>query len=51
MEFIGKKVHKEIFTFSKATGQYEGREWEDIVQPIISKWGDFVQNYIKESSK
>ncbi|PVG02171.1 hypothetical protein CPB86DRAFT_780596 [Serendipita vermifera] len=37
-----EKVHQEIFTFKMTTGKYEGREYEDIVAPTISKWGDFV---------
>ncbi|KAI0654783.1 hypothetical protein C8Q70DRAFT_1025302 [Cubamyces menziesii] len=39
-------VHKEIFTFPRATGRYEGKEWEEIVRPVIEKWGGFVEAYV-----
>ncbi|CDO68862.1 hypothetical protein BN946_scf185000.g5 [Trametes cinnabarina] len=39
-------VHKEIFTFPRATGRYKGREWQDIVRPVIEKWGGFVEAYV-----
>ncbi|KAF8610511.1 hypothetical protein BDV93DRAFT_431466 [Ceratobasidium sp. AG-I] len=40
-------VHKEIFTFERATsGKIKGREWESVVQPIIEKWGAFVTEYV-----
>ncbi|OJT10886.1 hypothetical protein TRAPUB_12602 [Trametes pubescens] len=39
-------VHKEIFTFPRATGRYKGKEWEDIVRPVIEKWGGFVETYV-----
>ncbi|KAI0831728.1 hypothetical protein BC628DRAFT_1407358 [Trametes gibbosa] len=39
-------VHKEIFTFPRATGRYKGKEWEDIVWPVIDKWGGFVEHYV-----
>ncbi|KAI0648286.1 hypothetical protein C8Q79DRAFT_906818 [Trametes meyenii] len=38
-------VHKEIFTFPRATGRYKGKEWESIVRPVIEKWGFFVEAY------
>ncbi|PCH38440.1 hypothetical protein WOLCODRAFT_65061 [Wolfiporia cocos MD-104 SS10] len=43
------KMHKEIFTFPKAThGIYVGREWEMLVKPVIEKWGRFVTDHLKK---
>lgn len=40
-------VHKEIFTLERVTsGKLKGREWEDVVQPIVEKWGKFVTEYV-----
>ncbi|KAJ1310389.1 hypothetical protein OPQ81_007127 [Rhizoctonia solani] len=40
-------VHKEIFTLERVgSGKMKGREWEDVVQPIIEKWGKFVTEYV-----
>ncbi|CAE6459753.1 unnamed protein product [Rhizoctonia solani] len=40
-------VHKEIFTLERVTsGKMKGREWEDVVQPIIEKWGKFVTEFV-----
>ncbi|KAH7927086.1 hypothetical protein BV22DRAFT_1007776 [Leucogyrophana mollusca] len=40
------KMHKEIFTFRRPKkGQFEGREWDLIVKPVIEKWGKFVADY------
>ncbi|KAL7283041.1 hypothetical protein ACG7TL_002465 [Trametes sanguinea] len=39
-------VHKEIFTFPRATGRYKGKEWQEIVRPVIEKWGGFVEAYV-----
>ncbi|KAI0350219.1 hypothetical protein OH77DRAFT_1413411 [Trametes cingulata] len=39
-------MHKEIFTFPRATGRYKGKEWDDIVRPVIEKWGGFVETYM-----
>ncbi|KAM5542621.1 hypothetical protein V8D89_003582 [Ganoderma adspersum] len=39
-------VHKEIFSFPRAKkGQFKGKEWEEIVKPVIAKWGLFVETY------
>ncbi|ELU43908.1 t5orf172 domain-containing protein [Rhizoctonia solani AG-1 IA] len=44
---VGGAVHKEIFTLGRVTsGKMKGREWEDVVQPIIEKWGKFVTEYV-----
>ena len=42
----GKQVHKEIFSFPRANGRYKGKEWEEIVKPVIEKWGGFVEAYV-----
>ncbi|KAG8728972.1 hypothetical protein FRC11_009796 [Ceratobasidium sp. 423] len=40
-------VHKEIFTLERVvSGKMKGREWENVVQPIIEKWGKFVTEYV-----
>jgi len=40
-------VHREIFTFAKATkGKYKGKEWDLIVEPVIAKWGKFVEQHV-----
>jgi len=39
--------HQEIFSFERVIeGRYKGKEWEDIVKPIIEKWGGFVEAYL-----
>ncbi|TFK88782.1 hypothetical protein K466DRAFT_488222 [Polyporus arcularius HHB13444] len=40
------KVHQEIFSFRRADGRYKGKEWEEIVKPVIEKWGGFVEAYV-----
>jgi hypothetical protein len=43
----GGSVHREIFTFAKATkGKYKGKEWDLLVQPVITKWGKFVEQHV-----
>jgi hypothetical protein len=43
----GGSVHREIFTFAKATkGKYKGKEWDLLVQPVIIKWGKFVEQHV-----
>lgn len=37
-------MHKEIFTFTKVQkGKLKGREWDKVVQPVIERWGKFVE--------
>jgi hypothetical protein len=44
---LGNTKHQEIFSFERVTeGRYEGKEWEDIVKPVIEKWGGFVEGYL-----
>ncbi|GLB35062.1 putative T5orf172 domain containing protein [Lyophyllum shimeji] len=37
-----RSLHKEIFEFKRLRGRRKGKEWELIVQPVILKWGAFV---------
>jgi len=46
LRLLGGTTHKEIFTFRKVKkGKFKGKEWESIVQPIIQKWGEYVNKY------
>ncbi|KAG8894878.1 hypothetical protein FRB99_000938, partial [Tulasnella sp. 403] len=39
-------VHKEIFTFTRPKdGPLKGHEWEKLVQPVIWRWGRFVDTH------
>lgn len=39
--------HKEIFEFERwQKGEHEGKEWEVLVQPVIQRWGKFVELYV-----
>lgn len=39
--------HQEIFSFERVVeGRYKGKEWEEIVKPVIEKWGGFVEGYL-----
>jgi len=38
------KVHREIFTFKKMTGEFENQEFQRVVWPIILKWGTFIES-------
>ncbi|KAF9483880.1 hypothetical protein BDN70DRAFT_903994 [Pholiota conissans] len=40
-------MHKEIFEFKRWTkGKYRGKEWEQLVKPVIERWGKFVELYV-----
>jgi len=40
-------IHREIFTFANAAkGKYKGKEWDLVVQPVIAKWGKFVEQHV-----
>ncbi|KAG1819667.1 uncharacterized protein BJ212DRAFT_1342270 [Suillus subaureus] len=42
-------IHKEIFAFTRVEeGKFKGREWEDIVKPVIRKRGLFLVEYYAE---
>jgi hypothetical protein len=44
---LGNTKHQEIFSFERVTeGRYKGKEWEEIVKPVIEKWGGFVEGYL-----
>ncbi|KAF9650836.1 hypothetical protein BDM02DRAFT_3184993 [Thelephora ganbajun] len=46
LRLLGETTHKEIFTFKKVEkGKLQGKEWESIVQPVIQKWGEYVNKY------
>ncbi|KNZ74768.1 hypothetical protein J132_06242 [Termitomyces sp. J132] len=34
--------HKEIFEFERLTGRLKGQEWEEVIRPVIQRWGKFV---------
>ncbi|KAG8970852.1 hypothetical protein FRC03_000069 [Tulasnella sp. 419] len=40
-------VHKEIFTFKRFNdSELKNREWENVVHPVIERWGEFVERYM-----
>ena len=40
-------VHKEIFEFKRwRRGAMSGKEWEQVVKPVIERWGKFVELYL-----
>lgn len=42
--------HKEVFSFTRVKqGEFFGRKWEDIVKPVIRKWGSFIMKYFAPS--
>jgi hypothetical protein len=44
---LGNTKHQEIFSFERVIeGRYKGKEWEEIVKPVIEKWGGFVEGYL-----
>ena len=46
-KFIGNTKHQEIFSFERVMeGRYKGTEWQEIVKPVIEKWGGFVEGYL-----
>ncbi|KAG1790892.1 uncharacterized protein HD556DRAFT_1241402, partial [Suillus plorans] len=41
--------HREVFSFTRVKeGEFFGREWEDIVKPVIRKWGLFLKTYFAQ---
>jgi hypothetical protein len=51
LNISGNTKHKEIFSFRRVEeGEYFGREWEYIVQPVIKKWGLFLTEYFAEDA-
>lgn len=46
-QFPGGTMHKEIFTFKRVSnGPLKGHEWDRVVQPVIERWGRFVEEMI-----
>lgn len=40
-------MHKEIFSFTRIPkGKLKGREWDGVVQPVIERWGKFVEDFM-----
>lgn len=40
-------MHKEIFEFQRfGKGKFKGKEWEQIVKPVVERWGRFVDLYL-----
>ncbi|KAF9448341.1 hypothetical protein P691DRAFT_800908 [Macrolepiota fuliginosa MF-IS2] len=40
-------AHKEIFEFRRwEKGRFKGKEWEQIVKPVVERWGKFVDLYV-----
>jgi hypothetical protein len=46
LPITGGTKHQEVFSFTLIKeGEFFGREWEDIVKPVIRKWGLFLMKY------
>ncbi|KAG2041389.1 hypothetical protein BDR03DRAFT_1007224 [Suillus americanus] len=44
--------HREVFSFTRVKeGAFFGREWEDIIKPVIRKWGLFLIKYFALESR
>ncbi len=44
----GKK-HREIFEFTRwPEGKYAGKEWEELVLPVIQRWAKFVERHLPD---
>ncbi|KAF8305545.1 hypothetical protein DL93DRAFT_2089479 [Clavulina sp. PMI_390] len=40
-------MHKEIFSFARIPkGRLKGHEWDRVVQPVIERWGKFVEELV-----
>lgn len=40
-------IHKEIFEFQRwKQGRNQGKEWDNLVKPVIERWGKFVELYV-----
>ncbi|KAG2120024.1 hypothetical protein DEU56DRAFT_904790 [Suillus clintonianus] len=43
--------HKEIFSFTRVKeGEFFEREWEDIVKPVIRRWGLFLSDFFAQGA-
>jgi hypothetical protein len=40
-------IHKEIFEFRRwKQGENKGKEWDNLVKPVVERWGKFVELYV-----
>ncbi|CAA7271807.1 unnamed protein product [Cyclocybe aegerita] len=40
-------IHKEIFEFQRwKRGKNKGKEWGNLVKPVVERWGKFVELYV-----
>ena len=40
-------IHKEIFEFRRwKQGRNKGKEWDNLVKPVVERWGKFVELYV-----
>ena len=40
-------IHKEIFEFRRwKQGKNKGKEWDNLVKPVVERWGKFVELYV-----
>ncbi|KAF8797920.1 hypothetical protein BYT27DRAFT_7203607 [Phlegmacium glaucopus] len=40
-------IHKEIFEFRRwKQGGNKGKEWDNLVKPVVERWGKFVELYV-----
>jgi len=45
-QISGSKQHEEIFSFRRIKeGRHLGKEWGDIVEPVIMRWVWFLKKY------
>lgn len=45
----GGHVHEEVFALKHLSGDRKGREWEDIILPIIEKFAKYTEHYCATS--
>lgn len=50
---VGGKRHQEIFEFKRAEKgtAFHKKEWDDLVKPLIYKWGKFVETHLVQAEK
>lgn len=40
-------MHKEIFEFKRwKGGKHRGKEWDNLVKPVVERWAKFVELYV-----
>lgn len=48
---VGGTMHQEIFMFQRAkSGKYKDHIWDDLVLPVIERWGKFVNDHVALSA-